>query len=91
MRGGVGQVVLMVRGNYGTGCRRVTWSIFELRSIVHGRFVFISTGNFSGSQRGKAKSMPEVGLRHLGQGSQIRTRSRGGSGRVETRSLKNGN
>ena len=24
MRGGVEQVVLMVSGNYGTGCRRVT-------------------------------------------------------------------
>ena len=32
--------------------------------------------------------MPEVELRRLGQGSWIRTRSRGGSGRVETRSSK---
>ena len=52
--------------------------VFELRSIVHGRFVFISTGNFAGSQRGEEKSMPKVGLRCLGQGSWIRTRSRGG-------------
>ena len=66
----------MVSGNYRTGRRRVTWSIFELRSIVHGRFVFISTGNSAGLRH--SKSMPEVGLRGLGQGSQIRTRSRGG-------------
>ena len=65
--------------------------IFELRSIVHGRFVFISTGNFAGSQRGEEKGMPEAGLRRLGQGSQIRTRSRGESGRVKTQSSKNGN
>ena len=62
MRGGGEWVVLMVSGNYGTGRRRVTWSIFELRSIVHGRFVFISTGNFAGSWCGKEKSMPEAGL-----------------------------
>ena len=46
----------MVSGNYRTGRRRVTWSIFELRSIVHGRFVVISTGNFAGSWRGKEKA-----------------------------------
>ena len=34
--------------------------------------------------------MPEAGLQRLGQGSRIRTRSRGGSGRVETRSSENG-
>ena len=34
--------------------------------------------------------MPEVGLRCLGQGSQIRTRSRGGLDRVKTRSSENG-
>ena len=65
--------------------------IFELGSIVHGGFVFISTGNFTGSRCSEERSMPEAGLRRLGQGSQIRTRSRGGSGRVETRSSKNGN
>ena len=41
---------------------------------------FISTGNFAGLQHGEEKSMPEAGLRHLGQGSRIRTRSRGGVG-----------
>ena len=65
--------------------------IFELRSIVHGRFVFISTGNFAGLWRSKEKSMPKVGLRRPGQGSWIRTQSRRGSGRVETWSSKNGN
>ena len=65
--------------------------IFELRSIVHGRFVFISTGNFAGSQRSKERSMLKAGLRHLGQGSRIRTWSRGGSGRVEAWSSENGN
>ena len=62
MRGGVERVILMASGNYGTGRRRVTWSMFELRSIVHGRFVFISTGNFAGSQHGEEKGMPEAGL-----------------------------
>ena len=52
--------------------------IFELRSIVHGRFVFISTGNFAGLRHSEERSMPEAGLRHLGQGSRIRTRSGGG-------------
>ena len=56
-----------------------------MRSIVHGRFVFISTENFAGSRRGEEKSMPEVGLRRLGQGSQIRTRSRGEGGRAGLR------
>ena len=65
--------------------------IFELRSVVHGRFIFISTGNFAGSQHGEKKSMPEAGLQCLGQGSWIRTRSRGGSGRVETGSSENVN
>ena len=88
MRGGVGRVVLMVSGTYGTGLRS---PIFELRSIVHERFAFISTGNFAGSRRGEEKSMPEAGLRHLGQGSRRRTRSRQGSGRVETRSSENRN
>ena len=55
-----------------------------------GSFIYL-LGNFAGSQRSEEKSMPEAGLRHLGQGSQIRMRSRGGSGRVETRSSKNGN
>ena len=45
---------------------------------MHGRFIFISTGNFAGSRHGKEKSMPKEGLRRLGQGSWIRTRSRGG-------------
>ena len=52
--------------------------IFELKSIVHGKFVFISTGNFAGSWCSKERSMPKVGLQHLSQGSQIRTWSRGG-------------
>ena len=65
--------------------------IFELRSIVHGRFVFISTGYFAGSRHGEEKSMPEAGLRPLGQGSWIRTQSRGGSDRVETWCSENGN
>ena len=89
MRGGVEQVVLRVRGNYGTGRRGVTWSIFKLRSIVHGRLVFISMGNFAGLRCGEEKSMPEVGSRRLSQGSRIRTRSRGESGRVETQSSEN--
>ena len=50
--------------------------IFELRSIVHGRFV-ISMGNFAGLWHSEEESMPEAGLRRLGQGSWIRTRSRG--------------
>ena len=38
-----------------------------------------------GTSQGRgAASMPEVGLRCLSQGSQIRTQSRGGSGRVKT-------
>ena len=77
MRGGVERVVLMASSNYGTGRRRVTKSIFKLRSIVHGRFVFISTGDFAGSRHGEEKSMPEVGLRSLGQGSRIRAQSGG--------------
>ena len=40
----------------------------------------MSTGNFAGSRRGEEKSMPEAGLRRLGQGSWIRTQSRGGVG-----------
>ena len=52
----------MVSGNYGTGRRRVIWSVFELRSIVHGRFIFISTGKFAGLWCGEEKSMPEAGL-----------------------------
>ena len=62
--------------------------IFELRSIVHGRFIIISTGNFAGSWRGKEKSMPKAGLRGLGQGSRIRTRSRGGWAGSRHRVLK---
>ena len=73
MRGGVERVVLMASSNYGTGCRRVTWSIFELGLIVHGRFVYISTGDYAGSGHGERKSMPETGLGSLGQGSWIRT------------------
>ena len=65
--------------------------IFELGSIVHGRFVFISTGNSAGSRHGKEKSMPKAGLQRIGQGSQIRTQSRGGSGSVETWSSENRN
>ena len=49
--------------------------IFELGLIVHGRFVFISTGDYTGSRHGKGKSMPETGLRCLGQGSRIRAQS----------------
>ena len=52
--------------------------IFELRSIVQGRFVFISMGDYTGLRRGEEKSMPDGGLRCLSQGSRIRTRSRGG-------------
>ena len=57
--------------------------MFELRSIVNGRFVFISTGNFAGSRRDEEKSMPKAGLQRLGQGSQIRARS--GEGRAGSR------
>ena len=62
MRGGVDQVVLVASSKYGTGHRRVTPSIFELGSTVHGRFVFISTGDYSGSRRSEEKSMPKAGL-----------------------------
>ena len=41
-------------------------------------FIFISTGDYAGSRHGEEKSMPEVGLRSLGQGSRIRARSREG-------------
>ena len=65
--------------------------IFKLRSIVYGRFVLISTENFAGSWCGEEKGVPEAGLQCLGQGSRIRTRSRGESGRVKTRCSENGN
>ena len=45
-----------------------------------GGLFFISTGNFTESRHSEEKSMPEAGLRRLGQGSQIRTQSRGGVG-----------
>ena len=32
-------------------------------------------GNFAGSRHGEEKSMPEAGLQHLGQGSQIRAQN----------------
>ena len=35
-------------------------------------------GDYAGSQHGEGKSMPEMGLQSLGQGSQIRARSREG-------------
>ena len=62
MRGGVEWVVLMASSNYGTGCRRVIWLIFKLGSIVHGRFIFISTGDYAGSRHGEEKNMPKAGL-----------------------------
>ena len=49
--------------------------IFELGLTVHGRFVFISMGDYAGLQCGEGKSMPKTGLRTLGQGSRIRARS----------------
>ena len=55
-----------------------------------GLFLYL-LGTFAGSRHSEEKSMPEVGLRRLGQVSQIRTRSRGELGRVETQSSKNGN
>ena len=73
----------MMSGNYGTGRRRVTWSIFELGLIVHGRFVFISTGDYAGSRHGEGKSMPKTGLQSLSQGSWIRAWS--GEGRAGSR------
>ena len=57
--------------------------IFELGLIVHGRFIFISMGNYAGSWRSEEKSMPEAGLRSLGQGSRIRAQS--GEGRAGSR------
>ena len=88
MRGGVEWVVLMASSNYGTGHRRVTWLIFELGLIVHGRFIFISTGDYAGSRRGEEKSMPEAGLQSLSQGSQIRARSGEGQAGSRHRVLK---
>ena len=78
MRGGVEQVILMASSNYRTGHRRVTWSIFELELIVHGRFIFISTGGYAGLRRGEGKRMPKTGLQSLSQGSRIRAWSREG-------------
>ena len=62
--------------------------IFELGSIVHGRFIFISTGDYAGSRCGEEKSMPEAGLQSLGQGSWIRARSGEGRAGLRHRVLK---
>ena len=62
MRGGVERVILMVSGNYGTGHRRVTELIFELGLVVHGRFIYISTGDYAGSQRSEGKEYARGGI-----------------------------
>ena len=49
--------------------------IFELGLTVHGWLAVISMGDYAGSWCGEGKSMPETGLRSLGQGSWIRARS----------------
>ena len=61
MRGGVERVILMVSGDNGTGHRRVTWSIFELGLVVHRRFIYISTGDYAGLQRGEGKEYARGG------------------------------
>ena len=52
--------------------------MFKLGLIVHGRFIYISMGDYAGSRCSEGKSMPKVGLQILSQGSQIRAWSGGG-------------
>ena len=49
-----------------------------------GLFLYL-WGTMQGHGHGEGKSMPETGLRSLGQGSRIRARSGGGGGRAGSR------